>query len=67
MKIRVLRADPKVWYSDLIGEIFHVFQMQGFPDNNLWLTVNFFFYPQDVEIVRDGEGNVAVLNFIGLA
>lgn len=65
MKIRVVKAEPKMWYSEMIGELFNVFMIQGFP--NYYFSVALFFLPEDVEVVKRGEGSITSINSIGKA
>ena len=47
--IRVVKGPENSWYSDMIGEVFHVFKIES--SFIYYFSAFMYFYPEDVEEV----------------
>lgn len=54
-------SDPNCWYSDMIGETLHAFQIEG--SAVAWFGWGMFFLPQDVAFEKENL-NALVPSFV---
>lgn len=66
MTVRVIGASSEsCWYSEMIGEVFNVFLIPT--HQYVFFTASSFFYPKDIEQVKDVEGLLPQLIGFGQA
>jgi predicted phosphatase len=65
MKVTVVKAEPHMWYSNMIGQTFEVIKANT---NQYIFSLSMFFFSEDViETPEIKNGLVTSLNLIGIS